>query len=73
MIEAGKKSDKIQQAMMKLKACGHNEEKGVITHLLVLLLFASVFVFVIKILVPLTAPPMRYNNDLLGDKHLKNW
>lgn len=30
------------------------------------------FVFVIRIVVPLTAPPLHYNTDLLGDKHINN-
>jgi hypothetical protein len=32
MTEEGTKTDKIQQAMKNLKACRHNEEKGVINY-----------------------------------------
>lgn len=45
MTEDSKKVDKIQQAIMKFKECRHNKEKAVITHVPVLLLFSSVYVF----------------------------
>jgi len=45
MTEDSKNVDKIQQAIMKFKVCRHNKGKAVITHVLVLLLFSSVYVF----------------------------
>jgi hypothetical protein len=52
---------------MKFKACRHNKEKAVFTHVLVLLLFSSVYIFFFtKILVPLTTHLILYNIDLLG-------
>jgi len=69
MTEDGKKGDKIQQAVMKFKACRHNKEKAVITHVLVHLLFSSVYIFFKTIiLVPLTTPLIHYNIDLRGVK-----
>jgi hypothetical protein len=68
MSDDSKKVDKIQQAIIKFKACRHNKEKAVITHVLVLLLFSSVYPPPTKILVPLTTPLIHYNIDLLGDK-----
>lgn len=45
MTEDSKKVDKIQQAIMKFKACMHNKEKAVITHVLVQILFSSLYFF----------------------------
>jgi hypothetical protein len=74
MTEDVKKGDKMQQVLMKFKACRHNDEKAVITHVLVLLLFSSMFVVFTTILVPLTASLIHYSIDLLGDKRFnKCW